>query len=44
MKETIINILFSVGFLCIIGYVLKLYEEVNKDMTTNAISLSKNNP
>lgn len=44
MKETIINILFSVGFLCIIGYVLKLYEKVNKDMTTNAISLSNNNP
>ena len=44
MKETIINILFSVGFLCIIGYVLKLYEKANKDMTTNAISLSNNNP
>ena len=44
MKETIINILFSIGFLCIIGYVLKLYEKANKDMTTNAISLSNNNP
>jgi H+/Cl- antiporter ClcA len=44
MKETIINILFSIGFLCIIGYVLKLYEKVNKNMTLNAISLSNNNP
>jgi len=44
MKETIINILFSIGFLCIIGYVLKLYEKVNKDMTSNAISLSNTNP
>ena len=44
MKETIINILFSIGFLCIIGYILKLYEKVNKNMTLNAISLSNNNP
>jgi len=44
MKEFIINSLFSIGILCIISYVLKLYEEINKKMTLNAISLSNNNP
>lgn len=44
MKELIINILFSIGILFIIGYVLNVYEEINKKMTLNAISLSNNNP
>ena len=44
MKDFIINSLFIVILLCIIGYVSNLYEKINTKFEINALSFANNNP